>query len=186
VFTNTEFVADKKPDVCPAVAGRSSWAKHFAAHPQNDNSVSDPTKGMSREKFSLPLGGSMDVVACIQSRHKPGGVLVLATSVTIQDRAGLVPHAAVIAGPHAEAVLPRSEVRVMHAAIVCPVLSSRCPAPRVLLESVPSPARRGSARCSRWSHREPAEAGASPLFPAKTHHTFCHRRRFCVTYNRSG
>src|SRR6202453_4472418 len=27
VFTDTEFVADKKPDVCPASGGRSSWAK---------------------------------------------------------------------------------------------------------------------------------------------------------------
>src|ERR1035437_9917960 len=27
VFTDTEFVADKKPDVCPAGGGRSSWAK---------------------------------------------------------------------------------------------------------------------------------------------------------------
>jgi hypothetical protein len=25
VFTDTEFVADKKPDVCPAGGGRSSW-----------------------------------------------------------------------------------------------------------------------------------------------------------------
>ena len=27
VFTDTEFVADKKPDACPAGGGRSSWAK---------------------------------------------------------------------------------------------------------------------------------------------------------------
>ena len=27
VFTDTEFVADKKPDVCPAGGGSSSWAK---------------------------------------------------------------------------------------------------------------------------------------------------------------
>jgi hypothetical protein len=27
VFTDTEFVAEKKPDVCPAAGGRSNWAK---------------------------------------------------------------------------------------------------------------------------------------------------------------
>jgi len=36
---------------------------------------------MSTETFSPPLRGNMDVVACIQSRLRPGGVLVLATSV---------------------------------------------------------------------------------------------------------
>src|SRR5580700_10955799 len=34
VFTDTEFVTDKKPDVCPASGGRSSWAKQDVNGPQ--------------------------------------------------------------------------------------------------------------------------------------------------------
>ena len=44
--------------------------------------LSYPIKGDVKEKNSPPpLRGDMDVVACIQPRLSPGGVLVLATSV---------------------------------------------------------------------------------------------------------
>ena len=51
VFTDTEFVADKKPDVCPPGGGRSGWAKQDV----NGAQVEFPPKSALSPRAGRPL-----------------------------------------------------------------------------------------------------------------------------------
>jgi hypothetical protein len=55
VFTDTEFVADKKPDVCPAGGGRSSWAKQDVNGAQVQEMIRDLVSHHVAVTSTLPV-----------------------------------------------------------------------------------------------------------------------------------
>jgi hypothetical protein len=86
VFTDTEFVTDKKPDVCPASGGSSSWSKQDVNGAQVQEMIRKPVSHHVAVTSTLPLieAGPPGIcsralwVRCRQNRRK-------ATSQRVQE-----------------------------------------------------------------------------------------------------
>ena len=98
------------------------------------------------------------------ARHaEPGGLVIRRGDGEIEGCAGLIPHAAVVAGDHAEAVVARRKIRIECLPAIAHVLPFAIVAFQHVAKTHSFPARRGLAPCSRSP--DPVSAAAAPCRP---------------------